>query len=161
MIINSIYIRANLKIFILTVTACLILTSCNKEENNVPESTKRFFRFKSCPENSHGNWQDTSFIAATSNPIVIQQCLEQLNLPMASRKLFPLGKIETNFFGYNKNGTHLFNWQYVEDAWGMVELGIEIYDGCAYSDVELTNYVESVGSYGGWSNIILEEIINP
>ena len=158
---TSKYIRANWKVFILIVSTCLFLTSCSKDKNDIPVSAKRYFRFKSCPESSHGNWQDTSFVAATSNSKVIQQCLEQLELPEESRTLFPLGKIENGSLGYNINGTHSFSWHYAEDSWEMVELGIEIYDGCAYSDVELTNYIENLGSYGGWSNIILEEIINP
>lgn len=142
------------------ICACIItLTSCSKDDNNVtPEPSMRYFRFNSCPENSHGNWQDTSFVAATVNPLVIQKCLEQLKLPLESRTLFPLGEIDDGNAGYNKNATHSFSWHFVEDSWNMVELGIEIYDGCAYSDVELTNYSEGVGSYGGWSNRVLEEI---
>lgn len=149
-------------LFFFYVIICLSVVfslSCKTDDTNAPELTKRYFRFKSCPENSHGHWQDTSFVAATSNPKVIQQCLDQLKLPEASRKLFPLGKIEKGSLGYNKNAAHFFNWHFVEDSWELVELGIEIYDGCAYSDVELTNYVDNLGSYGGWSNIVLEEII--
>ena len=154
--------RIFLKLSIITSIAVIVLTSCNNDDdNNTPEPSKRYFRFKSCPENSHGNWQDTSFVAATSNLKVIEQCLDQLKLPVESRKLFPLGKIDKGSLGYNKNATHFFNWHFVENSWEMVELGIEIYDGCAYSDVELTHYIESVGSYGGWSNTIVEEIINP
>ncbi|SFZ92828.1 hypothetical protein SAMN05428642_1021024 [Flaviramulus basaltis] len=146
-------------LIIMGITA-LFLTSCNKDDDNTLPTTKRYFRFKSCPENTYGNWQDTSFVAATSNPFVIQQCLDQLKLPLESRKFFPLGKIDEGSLGYNKNGMHSFNWHFAEDSWEMVELGIEIYDGCAYSNVELNNYSESLGSYGGWGNRILEEITN-
>ncbi len=150
--------------FRLSISFCVFaiaLTSCNNDyDNSSQEPLKRYFRFNSCPENSHGNWQDTSFVAATSNPKVIQQCLDQLKLPFESRVLFPLGEIEKGNAGYNKNATHIFNWHFVEDSWEMVELGIEIYDGCAYSDVELTNYTEGVGNYGGWGNRVLEEISN-
>ncbi|MEW4922528.1 hypothetical protein [Algibacter sp. 2305UL17-15] len=153
--------RIFLKLNVIICTFGFVLIACNtNDDNGTTEPSKRYFRFKSCPENSHGNWQDTSFVAATVNPMVIKRCLEELKLPLESRKLFPLGKIETGSSGYNKNGTHFFNWHFVEDSWELVELGIEIYDGCAYSDVELTNYIENVGSYGGWSNIILEEIEN-
>jgi hypothetical protein len=37
-------------------------------------------------------------------------------------------------------------------------MGIEIYDGCAYKDAELGDYLNAVGSYGGWSNRVLEEL---
>jgi len=138
----------------------LTLISCNNDDiNAAPELSKRYFRFNGCRESNHSNWQDTSFVSATLNPIVIKQCLEQLKLPLESRTLFPLGKIDKGNAGYNKNGTHSFNWHYVEDSWEMVELGIEIYDGCAYSDVELANYVETLGSYGGWGNRVVEEIV--
>jgi len=153
--------KAVLKLCLIGWSVGITFTSCKIDEDDIPIAAKHYFKFKSCHENSHGNWQDTSFVAATSNPFVIQQCLDQLELPAESRTLFPLGEIENGSLGYNKNGTHIFNWHFVEDSWEMVELGIEIYDGCAYSDVELTNYVENVGSYGGWSNIVLEEIINP
>lgn len=150
------------KIFKTVLTTSLIffyITSCDsQEENIIPALKYRYFRFKSCPENSHGNWQDTSFVAATASTKVIQQCIDQLKLPKESRNVFPLGKIESGSNGYNTNDTHHFNWHFVEDSWELVELGIEIYDGCAYSDVELTNYVENVGSYGGWSNTIIEEV---
>ena len=146
----------------LIITSVVMLTSCNKDDDNEnTEITKRYFRFNSCPGNGHGNWQDTSFVAATSDSIVIKQCLDQLKLPLASRSLFPLGKIEKGDAGYNRNGPHSFSWHFVEDSWEMVELGIEIYDGCAYSDVELTSYSETVGSYGGWGNRVLEEIVVP
>lgn len=150
-----------LKLSVIICIAGIMLTSCSNDDKNTPELSKRYFRFNSCPESSHGNWQDTSFVAATSNPMVIQQCLEQLKLPLEARTLFPLGDIENGDAGYNKNAPHSFSWHFVEDAWEMVELGIEIYDGCAYSDVELTNYIENVGAYGGWSNRVLEEIEKP
>lgn len=150
-----------IKTLVIVFSLTLSISSCidDDSDNRTPELSKRYFRFKSCPGNSHGNWQDTSFVAATSNPQVIQQCLDQLKLPVSSRKLFPLGKIDNGSLGYNKNASHEFNWHFIEDDWELVELGIEIYDGCAYSDVELTNYIENVGSYGGWSNTIIEEII--
>jgi len=138
----------------------LALYSCSNDDNNKKLDTElRYFRFQSCPESSHGNWQDTSFIAATKNPQVIQQCLDQLTLSQEDRLLFPFGKIEHGSAGYNFNETHEFNWHFDEDNWEMVELGIEIYDGCAYSDVELTNYAGNLGSYGGWGNRIVEEVV--
>jgi len=153
--------KSILKPCIFVLTIIIMLSSCSKDNNPTPELSKRYFRFNSCPEGNHGNWQDSSFIAATSDPKVIKQCLDQLQLPLEERTLFPLGKIDHGYAGYNTNGTHAFSWHFVEDSWEMVELGIEIYDGCAYSDAELTNYVDNLGSYGGWGNRVLEEIDNP
>ncbi|WP_242155979.1 hypothetical protein [Aestuariivivens sediminis] len=143
---------------VLIIASLFSITACHNDKEDFNDSKIRYFRFQSCPESNHGNWQDSSFVAATSNPVVIQQCLEQLGQPIESRMLFPLGKIENGSGGYNTNSTHEFNWHFVEDSWELVELGIEIYDGCPYSDVELTDYVNNLGSYGGWSNRILEEI---
>ena len=137
----------------------LALASCNNDDEQIlldPEW--RYFRFSSCPQENHGNWQDTSFVAATSNADVIAQCLAQLALPLEERSLFPLGLLAKGYAGYNTNDTHKFNWHLVEDDWELVEVGVEIYDGCAYSDVQLTNYTKNVGRYGGWSNRVLEEI---
>ena len=72
--------------------------------------------------------------------------------------MFPLGQLGQGYAGYNTNASHQFSWHLIENDWELVELGAEIYDGCAYSDVELTNYIESVGRYGGWGNRVLEEI---
>lgn len=145
---------------IVTITALIItiLACSSKSDSSEPNMVTRYFRFKSCPESSHGNWQDTSFVAATNDPKVIKQCLGELSIPLEERRLFPLGKIEKGSAGYNINDSHSFSWHFVEDSWELVELGIEIYDGCAYSDAELNNYVEDLGSYGGWGNTILEEI---
>lgn len=143
-------------IYILAVTA--LLGCSNEKDDNKPETGMRYFKFQSCPESSHGNWQDTNFIAGTKNPQVIQQCLDQLALNKDDRRLFPFGKIKHGSAGYNFNESHEFNWHFDEDSWELVELGAEIYDGCAYSDVELTNFVDNVGSYGGWSTIIVGEI---
>lgn len=155
---KKIYSKVNVVLLILGT----VLISCNNNDDATtpPEPSKRYFRFSSCPESNHGNWQDSSFVAVTSNPKVIQKCLDELKLPEASRTLFPLGKIKQGSVSYNKNAEHEFNWHFEEEEWDMVELGIEIYDGCPYSDVELTNYAETVGSYGGWSNRVVEEVKN-
>lgn len=147
-------------VIVMGISLCF-LAACNNDQNSNKEETLRYFRFQSCPENGHGHWQDSSFVAATANPVVIQQCLDELNLPFASRKLFPLGEIKNGSGGYNKNATHSFNWHFIEDNWQLVELGIEIYDGCPYSVVELRGFVNSLGSYGGWSNRIVEEVKVP
>jgi hypothetical protein len=137
----------------------LVLAGCSDDADKIKLNPEwRYFRFSSCPEEAHGNWQDTSFVAATADAAVIQQCLDQLALPLEQRNLFPLGSLAKGYAGYNTNQTHKFSWHLVEDDWELVELGVEIYDGCAYSDAELTNYREAVGRYGGWGNRVLEEI---
>ena len=151
--------KTHSKAFFLMVISLIsaISISCSKDDDNTGKEL-RYFRFSSCPQETHGNWQDTSFVAATSNPEVIAKCLAELRLPLENRTLFPLGKLAQGNAGYNKNASHNFSWHFIEDDWDMVEFGIEIYDGCAYTDAELADYLNTVERYGGWSNLVLEEL---
>ena len=146
-----------LKVYLLICCILIALISCEKDDAKAT-SELRYFRFSGCPEENHGNWQDTSFVAATTNKDVIKKCLEQLKLPVNERSLFPLGKLASGSAGYNKNNTHSFSWHLIEDDWDMVEVGIEIYDGCPYSDAELSDYLNTVERYGGWGNRVVEEL---
>ena len=151
-------------VLILVLSALIISicnTSCSSDDNEKPELKTHYFRFMSCSESNHGNWQDTTFIAATNRLEVIEQCLNELSLPIDERRKFPLGNIANGSNGYNRNASHYFTWHFIEDSWEMVDLGIEIYDGCAYTHAELGNYVEIFGAYGGWGNQIIEEIEIP
>lgn len=147
------------KLFLILIVI-LILSACHeKDEDKLTlQPNWRYFRISSCPMENHGRWQDTSFVVATANTLVIQQCLDQLALSEDERTLYPLGLLGQGYAGYNTNATHEFNWHLIEDDWELVEVAVEIYDGCAYSDVELTNFQQSVGRYGGWSNRVMEEI---
>ncbi len=137
----------------------LMVYSCKEDDENIQlEPTVRYFRFRGCPEKNYDNWRDTSFVAATSDPKVIQQCLEQLALSFENRSQFPLGKLSSGNGGYNLNGSHSFKWHFEEDMWELVDVGIEIYDGCPYSEAELSDYQGTLGSYGGWGNRIVEEL---
>ncbi len=131
--------------------------SCSYDSPNENENIGlRYFKFSACDHTD--SWQNEIFIAATSDPKVIKQCLDQLALPADSRMLFPLGKIAAGSGGHNFNDTHEFNWHFVDGEWELVEMGIEIYDGCPYSEAELLDYVGTVGSYGGWGNRVDIEI---
>ena len=54
--------------------------------------TTRYFEF-SVPECGHGNWQDTSFIAATDDPAIIADVLEDITKPFQERR-FIIGPID-------------------------------------------------------------------
>ena len=145
------------KIFLIPILISILIISCSKDnDSSSPKPSLRYFKFSSCDHTSY--WQNTSFIAATSDPKVIKQCLDQLALPANSRTLFPSGIIKEGNGGYNKNGTHNFNCHYVDGSWELVEVGIEIYDGCAYTEAELGNYAKTLVRYGGWNNRIIKEI---
>lgn len=140
------------------VSAIMIMSFSCKNENDEINNELRYFRFSGCTQDTHGNWQDTSFVAATKNKEVIKKCLNQLKLPLSERGLFPLGKLAIGNGGYNKNSTHNFSWHFIENDWDMVEIGIEIYDGCPYTDAELGDYINTVERYGGWGNRVIEEL---
>lgn len=148
------------KLFVLFLVISLWVSSCSSDDEN-SEIPIRYFRFSSCSTDTHGNWQDTTFIAATRNMKVIEQCLKELSISKEERSKFPLGEIDGGDGGHNRNGPHSFSWHFKEDSWEMVEVGVEIYDGCAYTDAELGNFLENLGSYGGWENRIVEEIVAP
>ena len=154
-----------MKLLIWTLSALLIFglfQSCkNGDDTETSDLTIRYFRFSGCPEENYGSWQDTSFLAATTDPKVIKQCLDQLALSFENRSQFPLGKIAAGSAGYNVNASHSFNWHLEEDMWELVDIGIEIYDGCPYNAAELLDYLGTVGNYGGWGNRIVEELEKP
>ncbi|TNE72758.1 hypothetical protein EP331_06475 [bacterium] len=152
---KSIQMRNVLLLLALIIAA---ISACTKDKTVHLNPDLRYFRFSSCSVDTHGNWQDTSFVAATANQNVILKITQQLAKPYQERDLFPLGKLAAGSGGYNTNATHHFSWHFVEDDWDMVEMGIEIYDGCAYSDAELANYQGTIERYGGWGNRVIEEL---
>ncbi|MTI38207.1 hypothetical protein [Fulvivirga lutimaris] len=147
------------KFWVLVVSLMVVLASCSEDDEPKQDldSDLRYFKFRACDHTD--DWRNESFIASTADPGVIQQCLDQLALPAEERTLFPLGKITAGSGGYNFNDTHEFNWHFIEDEWELVEMGIEIYDGCPYSEAELLDYAGTVGSYGGWGNRIEAEVV--
>lgn len=143
------------------IISILLLIVCCAACNNSSEEIINgivYFRFSGCAEEAYDNWRDTSFIAATADPRVIAQCRSQLKLSREMRSKFPLGTIESGLNGYNFNHTHQFSWQFKPGEWELVDVGIEIYDGCPYSDAEQSDYLNTYGRYGGWGNVILEEL---
>jgi len=117
----------------------------------------RYFEFTTnC---GHGKWQDTSFIAATTDQAVISRVLANLAKPLNQRN-FISGKIDYGHGGHNRNAGHWFLWHFVPDEWDLVELAIELCDGCPYSDVDADTayWVGTVGSYCPWSGRPVREV---
>lgn len=143
---------------LLLLIAIVIACSDDDDNNNATESDIKYFRVKSCPTTAHGNWQDTSFIVATRNSLVVKQCRDELAKPLAERRLFPYGDIVPGNGKYNTNASFEFNWRYDEQSWKLAETSVEVYDGCPYSDVETHDWANNLKRYGGWSNRIAEEV---
>ncbi|MCX7987633.1 MAG: T9SS type A sorting domain-containing protein [Bacteroidales bacterium] len=122
--------------------------------------TTRYFEFKT--QCGHGNWQDTSFIAATSVQEVIDSVLTDLSRPYEQRK-FISGPIAPGHGGHNHNANHWFKWHFIPDQWVLVEMAIEICDGCPYSDLDSdTSYwIRTIGRFCPWSGKPVREIAPP
>ena len=85
---------------LIPILISILIISCTKDNDyQLPKPSLRYFKFSSCDHTSY--WQNTSFIAATSDPKVIKQCLDQLALPVNSRTLFPSGVIKKGNGGYS------------------------------------------------------------
>ncbi len=120
--------------------------------------TLRYFEFSTrC---GHNEWRDTSFVVATNNPAVITLVESELQKIPANRGLFINGALAMGSNGYNKNASYEFPWHIVENDWTLVEVAIELCDGCPYTDVSLNlNYwVNTVKRYCGWSTRIKREV---
>lgn len=120
----------------------------------------RYFEFgTSC---GHNNWQDTTFVAAASNPALIDSVLANMSRPINQRK-FITGPIDYGNGGYNRNATHWFKWHFIPDQWTLTEMAIELCDGCPYSDLDADTayWVETVGSYCPWTGYPLREVAGP
>jgi len=120
----------------------------------------RYFEFTT--QCGHGHWQDTSFIAATSNSEVIDSVLADLNRPYEQRK-FIIGPIAAGHGGHNHNAEHWFTWHFVPNKWTLTEMAIEICDGCPYSDVDADNsyWLYNIGRFCPWSAKPAREISLP
>jgi Secretion system C-terminal sorting domain len=99
-------------------------------------SQLRYFEFTVRPFVST-NWQDSSFIAATSNQSIIDSVLVDIQKPLNQRVRHISGFIVQGNGGYNKNATHNFTWHFDENQWNIQGYSIEVCDGKPYTDLDL------------------------
>lgn len=122
------------------------------------QATLRYFEFSNrC---GHGEWRDTSFVAATSDPAVIALVENELQKPTTERFLMINGALAMGSNGYNKNANYEFPWHIVENGWVLTELSIELCDGCPYTDISqnLDYWVNTVKRYCGWRTKVRREV---
>jgi hypothetical protein len=120
----------------------------------------RYFQFKTnC---GHGNWQDSSFVAAASDAVLIDTVMANLNRPISQRK-FINGKITGGDGGFNSNANHWFKWHFIPDQWDLVELAMEVCDGCPYTDLDADTayWIGNIGRFCPWSGIPVKEVSGP
>lgn len=122
--------------------------------------TTRYFEFRvAC---GHGNWQDTSFIVAATNPVLVASVLYELNQPMGQRKIVG-GPITHGHGGHNHNASHWFLWHFVPDQWSLADVAIEVCDGCPYTDVDSDTayWISNLGDFCPWSGQPVREVTEP
>ncbi len=122
--------------------------------------TLHYFEFTtSC---GHGNWEDTSFIAATDDAEVIENVLADLSKPYDERR-FITGNIDYGDGGFNHNADHWFLWHFIPGEWDLAEMAIELCDGCPYSDVDADTayWIGTLGYFCPWSGKPAREIAAP
>jgi len=122
--------------------------------------TLRYFEFNTnC---GHGNWKDTSFIASTSNQVVIDSVLANIARPLNQRN-FISGPITYGHGGHNHNASHWFLWHFIPDQCNLTDVATELCDGCPYSDVDADTayWVGNIGQFCPWSGRPVREVSNP
>lgn len=130
-----------------------ILISCSKKS----EKPLRYFQVVT--KATMADWRDTSFIVATNNNILLDKILLELEKPVAQRKMVS-GELAEGNGGYNKNATHSFGWHFAESNWQLVDVSAEIYDGRAYSDLDVNpNYwFNKMKRFAPWNSYIKKEV---
>ncbi|HTE23129.1 BP74-related protein [Flavitalea sp.] len=138
---------------IMMISLCVLLFACKKESDD------KMHYYEIGLENGGEDWRDTSFVAATEDPQLIDKINAQLNLPVAQRKII-IGSLVRGNGGYNKNATHAFKWRLKEDDWTLTDFSIEIYDGRPYNDIDLhlDYWMDTVKRFSPWSSYIKREI---
>jgi len=121
----------------------------------------RYFQFNNI-DCGHGNWQDTSFIVATSNAALINEVQVELAKPIGERKIIS-GAIVAGHGGYNHNAGHWFKWHMKENEWALAEMAMEVCDGCPYSDIDADTayWLNTVKQYCPWSSQPIREVPEP
>ena len=140
--------------FIFLAAIGLLIASCSKK----PEPTYRYFEVGIT--GVQADWRDSSFVVATADPELINKIITQLALPIDDRQIV-IGELARGNGGYNKNGSHNFGWHFKENEWELVDMSIEIYDGRAYSDLDLNPdyWFGQMKRFSPWGSYIKREII--
>ena len=140
--------------FILIAAIGLLIASCSKKV----EPTYRYFEVGIT--GVQADWRDSSFVVATADTQLINKIITQLAMPVDDRQIVS-GELARGNGGYNINGSHSFGWHFKENNWELVDMSAEIYDGRAYSDLDVDpNYwFGQMKRFAPWGSYIKKEII--
>jgi hypothetical protein len=141
------------KLLMLTMFVAVASSACKKDNDN----DLRYYEVAASA--SDNEWRDSSFVVATSDPGLITEIEAQLQLPVAERKIVNGALVRGNG-GYNKNAGHSFKWHFREDDWHLTDMSAEIFDGRAYTDVDVNigYWLDTVKRFSPWSSYIKREI---
>lgn len=146
------------KMLMIVALLSTVLLACkkDKDEDRGDDGLRYFEVGRTYPS---AVWQDTSFIVATRDPVLIAEIETQLNLPVRSRRIVN-GALVPGDGGYNRNATHSFQWHFKEDDWKLIDMVVEIYDGLPYTDVDKNNdyWMNTMKRFSPWSSYIKREI---
>lgn len=118
----------------------------------------RYFEFKTlCFTNGNNTWQDSSFIAATSDTVLIDSLYADLSRPDTMRKMI-IGPVDTGNAGYNHNVSHWFLWHFIENQWTLTQGAVEICDGCPTGVDACVSCFIQIHAYCPWSSYVNREI---
>ena len=142
------------KIYFVTILSLVFLTF-----RSIAQSVHYFEFTTQC---GHGNWQDTSFIAATADQDVIDSVLTDMAKPYDERR-FISGFIDYGDGGFNHNAGHWFLWHFIPGQWELADAAIEVCDGCPYSDVDADTayWIGVLGIFCPWSGKPAREVSGP
>lgn len=97
-----------------------------------------------------------SVIAATSDPDLIAELLEQLSLPEEERNKHINGKIADGT-SYNNQQ---WSWHFEPDEWALAEMSAELCDGMPiHIEENKTYWLDTVGYFCPWASYVKREIV--
>ena len=133
----------------------LILLSFWMHESHAQVKCYRFSLSAQSPD-----WRDSSCVACTSDPTVISEVNQQLNIPFAQRDKHINGGISASNASVNKNAHHNFLWHFKLNDWRLAEMSMEVCDGRPYSDIDQDTayWLNTVRFFCPWSSVVAEEL---
>lgn len=140
--------------------ALLVLPACNDDDSPQPDceltftNDTRFFEF------AHES-SDATFVAWTSDTSVINDVLEQLQLPEDQRNKHINGVIERLPEGC-ESVNEPWSWYFPAGQWALAEFSIEVCDGNPqFVEDNIGEFVDNVGRYCPWGSYVKREISAP
>ena len=145
----------------LFILILLGLMACSKEDSQVVDCPDlpaeitpgaRFFEFESD--------SGLTFVAWTSDSLVIADVEQQLTLPFSSRSKHINGRILVDESICDLNGS--WSWYFDPTDWALSEFSIELCDGNPqYVEDNLDEYVNVIERYCPWGSKVSREVDRP